>query len=124
MGAVSLEMTRSGGHIAEQGDFGAEVGGDGLFAAAEDDVRLDADRTELLDAVLRGLGLVFSGGTEIGHERQMDVQAIVAAQFGAELADGFKEGEASMSPTVPPISTTQTSGLPPWAEAAPRAINS
>ena len=81
-------------HIAEQGDFGAEVGGDGLFAAAEDDVRLDADRTELLDAVLRGLGLVFSGGTEIGHERQMDVQAIVAAQFGAELADGFKEGEA------------------------------
>lgn len=44
--------------------------------------------------MLRGLGLVFSGGTEIGHERQMDVQAIVAAQFGAELADGFKEGEA------------------------------
>ena len=65
-----------------------------LLAAAEDDVGLDADGKQFLDAVLGGLGFVLTGGLEVGHQRQMDVQAVVAAQLGLELADGFQEGQA------------------------------
>ena len=81
-------------HVAEKGNLGAQVVRHRLLAAAEDNVRLYADGEKLLDAVLGGLGLVFAGSTQVRHQGQVDVQAVVTAKLGAELAYGFQEGQA------------------------------
>ena len=81
-------------HVAEEGDFAPQIGGDGFFAAAENDVGLDADGAQFLDAVLGGLGIVFARRTQIGHERQVNVEAVVPPEFRAHLPDGFEEGQA------------------------------
>ena len=62
--------------------------------AAEQDVRLDADRPEVADAVLRRLGLQLAGGADERHEREVDVERVVAADVLPELADGFEERQA------------------------------
>ena len=41
--------------VAEQGDFAADVLADGGIGAADQDIRLDADRQKLLDGMLGGL---------------------------------------------------------------------
>ncbi len=61
---------------------------------AEQDVRLNADRSEVADAVLRGLGLELAGRADERHERQVDVQRVVAADVLAELSDRFEERQA------------------------------
>ena len=67
--ALLLQQQRNliqgvGGHIgddtvfrdvAEQGDFAADVLADGGIGAADQDIRLDADRQKLLDGMLGGL---------------------------------------------------------------------
>ena len=53
---------------------------------------LDAEGTELLDGVLRGLGLDLMGGGDIGHERHVDVADVLGAGLLAVLADGLDEG--------------------------------
>jgi len=54
-------------------------------------VGLDADRAQLLHGVLRGLGLDLLRGAEVRHQRQVDVQGVVAAELDTELADGLEE---------------------------------
>ena len=81
-------------HIAEQGDLAAQLFGDALLAAAEDDVRLNADGEQLFDAVLGGLGLVLTRRAQVGHQGEVDVQAIVAAQLRTQLADGLQKRQA------------------------------
>ena len=81
-------------HVAEEGELLLEVGRQGLFATAQDDIGLDADGKQGLGAVLGGLGLVFACGLDVGHVGKMDVQAVLAAKLGTELADGFEEGQA------------------------------
>ena len=81
-------------HVAEEGELLLEVGRQRLFTAAEDDVGLDADGKEGLGAVLGGLGLVLAGGLDVRNVGKVDVQAVLAAELGAELADGFEEGQA------------------------------
>ena len=65
----------------------------GAVGAAEQDVGLDADGEQLLDGVLGGLGLEFLRGGDPGHEREVDEDSVLAAEFLAHLADGFEEGE-------------------------------
>ena len=43
--------------------------------------------------MLRGLGFVLAGGVQIGNEGKVNVQAVVAADVGTQLADGFEEGQ-------------------------------
>ena len=62
--------------------------------AAQQDVRLDAEAGELLHAVLRRLGLHLAGGADERHQREMDVEDVLAAAVPAELADGFEERQA------------------------------
>ena len=62
--------------------------------AAEQDVGLDADRPQVADAVLRRLGLQLAGRADERHERQVNVERVVAPDVLAELADGLEEREA------------------------------
>ena len=82
------------GDVAKEGNLGLEAVGDGKVAAAEDDVGLDADAAELLDAVLGGLGLELAGGGNIRKERDVEIADVAPAGFVAHLPDGFEEGEA------------------------------
>ncbi len=65
-----------------------------LFGAAQEDVGLDADGAQFLDAVLGRLGLDLAGGLDEGHQGQVDVADVLFAQVALELADGLQEGQA------------------------------
>ena len=64
------------------------------IGAAEQDVGLDADRPQIADAVLRRLGLELARGADERHQRQVDVERVVAADILAELADRFEKRQA------------------------------
>ncbi len=59
--------------------------------AAEQDVGLNADRSEVAHAVLRRLRFQFASRGDVGHERQVNVERVVASHFLPELADGFEK---------------------------------
>ena len=61
---------------------------------AEQDVRLNPDRSQIADAVLRRLGLELAGGADERHQREMNVERVVAPDILAELADRFQERQA------------------------------
>jgi hypothetical protein len=62
-----------------------------VVAAADQDVRLDADTAELTDRVLGGLGLHLSGGLQVRHQRDVQVEDVLLARVAAHLADGLQE---------------------------------
>ncbi len=82
------------GDVAEERDLPLDVRIKKTIGAAEQDVGLDADRSEVADAVLRRLGLELAGGADVRHERQVDVERVIAADVLAELANRFEEGQA------------------------------
>ena len=81
-------------HIAEQGDLAAQFFRNALLAAAQNNVGLNADGEQFLDAVLGGLGFVLARAAQIGNQREVNVEAVVAAKLRLELANGLKEGQA------------------------------
>ena len=80
--------------IAELADLAALGRRDGLLAAAQQDVRLDADGPQFLDGVLGRLGLHLPGRLDVGQEGQVDVAGHAPGQLLAQLADGLEEGQA------------------------------
>ena len=80
--------------VAEERDLALDVRVEEAIGAAEQDVGLNADRPQVADAVLRRLGLELAGGADERHERQVDVERVVAADVLAELADRFEERQA------------------------------
>ena len=81
-------------HVAELADLAALVVRDRMAGAAQQDVRLDADRAQFLHRMLRRLGLQFAGRLDIGHQRQMHEGGLAARQVVVQLADGFEERQA------------------------------
>jgi hypothetical protein len=61
-------------HVAEERDLALDVRVEQPIGAAEQDVRLDANRPQVPHAVLRRLGLELAGRADEGHERQVNVQ--------------------------------------------------
>ncbi len=88
-----------GGHdgfdrdVGEQADLRLEVRRNGPVRAAEEDVRLDPDGPQLLDAVLGRLGLQLARGPDVGHEGQVDEDRIGRAQESGASA-GWPRGTA------------------------------
>ena len=80
--------------VAEERDLPLDVRIEEPIGAAEQDVGLDADRSQIADAVLRRLGLQLAGGADEGHQREVDVERVVAADVLPELADRFEERQA------------------------------
>ena len=80
-------------HVAEQRDLLALILGYRPVAAAQQNLRLDADTQQFLDRMLRGLGLQLPGGGDVGHQGQVHEQAAGRAELVRQLADGFEEGQ-------------------------------
>ena len=83
----------AGGHPAEAADFPLEIVADVAITAANEHIRLDADRTQFLDRVLCGLGFEFAGGADEGQQGDVDVGQVVATHVFPEFTDGFEEGQ-------------------------------
>ena len=79
--------------VAEGGNFLLDFAAHGAVGAAEQDVGLNADGKQFLDGVLRGFGFQFLGCGDPGHQREVDKDGVLATQFLAHLADGFKKGQ-------------------------------
>src|SRR5688572_21901569 len=77
--------------VREQGDLAPLFVGQRVSAAAQEHVRLDADAAQLLDGVLRGLGLDFARAADDWHQRQVHVDAVPAALLEPHLPDGLEE---------------------------------
>ena len=82
---------RIGRDVGEQRDLLADLVGDRVVRAQDDDVGLDADPAQLLDRVLGGLGLELARGGQRGEQRHVDVQDVGAPDVLAHLADGLEE---------------------------------
>ena len=78
-------------HIAEQRQFAALFLGDGAVGADQQNVGRDADAAQFLDRMLGRLGLQFAGRRDVGHQRQVHVDGVVARQVVAKLADRLQE---------------------------------
>ena len=79
--------------IGEQADLVQDLVVDGLVAAQDDDVGLDADAAERADRVLGRLRLQLPGGADAGQPRNVDVQDVPASHVLAHLADRLEERE-------------------------------
>ena len=77
--------------VGEERDLAALLRRQGVAAAAQQHVGLYADRTQLLDRVLRGLGLDLARRRDVRDQRQMHIQDVVAPELDAELADRLEE---------------------------------
>ena len=88
---VLLLDHRLEGHVAEQRNLLAQFLVERLLAAADQDVRGDADFAQLGDGLLRGLGLQFAGRLDERHVGDVDEDGVVVPDFERELADGFEE---------------------------------
>ena len=81
--------------VAEQGDLLGIVLGQLALGAADEDVRLDTDLPQLARRECC-VGLVFASPAAFryGHQRQVDVQAVLLADVEGELADRLEERQA------------------------------
>src|SRR6478735_4052793 len=81
-------------HVTEQPELAPFLLRDLAIGTAEQDVRLDADRAQLLDGVLRRLCLQLTGARDVRQQRQMNVDGVIARQLVLELADRLEERQA------------------------------
>ena len=75
----------------EQRDLLAHVVRQPALGPADDHVRLDADAAQLVDRVLRRLGLELARVADVRHQREVDVHAAAAPDVDRELADRLQE---------------------------------
>ena len=81
-------------HVAEQAELAPLFLRDLAVGAAQQDVRLDADRAQLLDRMLRRFCLQLAGARDERQQRQMNVDGVIARQLVLELADRLEERQA------------------------------
>ena len=78
--------------IAEHRDLLAQLGADLVIAPEHEEVRLDAERLELLDRMLRGLRLELVCGSDVRNKGHVDEADVLCALLTAPLAHGLDEG--------------------------------
>src|SRR5258708_6812955 len=77
--------------VAKESDFPSLVFGQRPDRAAKERVGLDTDLAQLLDRVLGRLGLDLAGRGDVGHQREVDVADVVAAEVEPHLPDRLEE---------------------------------
>ena len=77
--------------VAELRDLALQLLRQRSLGTANENVRLDSDLHELADGVLGRLRLQFGGRRDEWNQREMNEEGVVAADFLAELTDGFEE---------------------------------
>ena len=80
-------------HVGEQRDLAALVLRQRTLGAAQQRVGLDADAAQLLHGVLGRLGLDLARGGDVGHQRQVDVAALLRPARGP--SGGWPRGTAA-----------------------------
>ena len=75
----------------EQRDLLAHVLRQAALGAADQHVRRDADAAQLVDRVLRRLGLELTRVPDVGHEREVDEHHVAPADVDRELPDRLQE---------------------------------
>ena len=109
-GASSAAITARSSRSAKSAILARSSSRQRARRAAHDDVGRDTDAAQLVDRVLRRLGLQLARGLDHRHERDVHVAARCrgrAALRSWRIAS--RNGRLSMSPTVPPISVSTTS---------------
>ena len=81
-------------HVAEQRDLVALVLGQGMLAAAQQEVGLDAQAGQFAHRVLGRLGLELARRRHIGHQGHVDRTGPLTPQFVAQLAQRFDKRQA------------------------------
>ena len=81
-------------HVAEQAELAPLLLRDLAVGAAQQDIRLDADRAQFLDRMLGRLCLQLAGARDERQQRQMNVDGVIARQLVLELADRLEERQA------------------------------
>ena len=81
-------------NVAEHSHFFAHIFGNRPFAAANKDIRRNADAAQFFNTVLSRFGFKFTGSGNIRNQSYMDIQNIVFADFFFYLADCFEERQA------------------------------
>ncbi|MNM57342.1 hypothetical protein D3C81_685400 [compost metagenome] len=82
---------RALGDVGELGDLATLRIRHRLFRAAQQHVRLDADRAQFLHRVLGRLGLQFTRGGDVRHQGEVHEQCLFRATLGTHLADRLQE---------------------------------
>ena len=78
--------------VAEQGDLFEDPFFERTVAAQHDNIRMDTHALQLLYGMLGGLGFMLVRAAEEGHERDVDEEAVFAADLQRDLAHGLDEG--------------------------------
>src|SRR6185503_3589258 len=81
-------------HVAEERDLALDLLVEMAVGSAQQDVGLDADGAQIAHAVLRRLGLQLAGRADERHQREVDVERVVAPDVLAQLPDGLDERQA------------------------------
>ena len=74
-------------------DFSLQLITDRLIASANNDVRLNATRAQLGDAVLSWFGLLLAAWPDERNKSDMHIANVVATNFVAKLTNRFQERE-------------------------------
>jgi hypothetical protein len=80
-------------HVAHQADLALHLVGDLAVGAQHERVGLDTDVAQRRDGVLRRFGLQLTRRREVGHERDVQEEAVVAADLVPDLPDRLEEGQ-------------------------------
>ena len=80
-------------HVAEERNLVLHVGRQKALGAAKKNIGLNTDGAQFFDAVLRGLGFQFLRGGDPRNERDMNENAVLAADLMAHLPDSFEKGQ-------------------------------
>ena len=94
LSASGAEMTASTGTSAKSAIFSRISRAQRALRPAHDDVGRDTDAAELLDRVLRRLGLELARHVDVRHQRAVDVHDAVASDLVSELPDRLEERQA------------------------------
>ena len=81
-----------GGNVAEQGDLFSNLLGNFMVGAAHDEIRLNADGTQLLNAMLSWLGFHLMSCGDVRHQRYMHKQHVAVGALLLELARRLDKG--------------------------------
>ena len=80
--------------VAEERDLPLQLALERAIRPAEQHIGLNTDGPQVTDAVLRRLRFQLAGRGDERHQREVDVERVLTADFLAELTDGFEEGLA------------------------------
>ena len=80
-------------HAAEERDLAADLALQPALRPADDRLRLDPDPPQLVDRMLRRLGLQLAGMADVRHQGQVHEHAALRPEVRVELADRLQEGQ-------------------------------